>query len=113
MCDLKVAPMIGALVVSTRALDRVPPETRASLGDSAKRIVERLRERVVDLDRAALLVMKNHGLVVHDVPANMESRWRAATSTAFSDLAGTAFSEEAYRMVEDFLREYRAGSPRR
>jgi TRAP-type C4-dicarboxylate transport system substrate-binding protein len=107
MCDLKVSPFVGAVVVSKRAWERIPAKWREPLLQAARAIAMESMRQILEADRQAVEVMRKHGLTVHSVPTEAEDQWRS-TMTAFSEsLAGRSFSLKAYRTVSEHVAAFR------
>lgn len=75
MTDLKWAPLIGAVVVTKRAWDAIPEKDRPALLAAADETGKRLQGHAQAFEREAVEVMKQHGLVVEPVSAEVAARW--------------------------------------
>ncbi|MBD3241114.1 MAG: C4-dicarboxylate ABC transporter substrate-binding protein [Chitinivibrionales bacterium] len=108
MCGMKWAPLVGGVVIATRAWKKVPEELRPRLLESAQRIGAVMQEEINGADDQAIAVMKKHGLTVHPTPADAVQEWESATKKAFAAIAGKSFEAEAYEQVLKHLKEYRS-----
>ena len=103
MCDMELAPMLAVLVVSMRTWNKIPEHLRSGLEQVADRLEGALRKQTASLDGQALELMKDYGLVVHDVPPTTVDEWRSVL------LEGTLRTTDrsAYDMVVDSVEEFR------
>lgn len=108
MTDVKWAPLVGAVVVSTKKWRSLPEELRSRLISIAHAAGARLRKSVSDLGAKAVEVMKKHGLVVHEVPGAVVARWERSTRKGYASLIGPFISKEMVEEVERLRDEYRA-----
>ncbi|MBN2077944.1 MAG: TRAP transporter substrate-binding protein DctP [Spirochaetes bacterium] len=107
MCGLKIAPMIGGLVISKKTWDAIPAATRQKLVASAKRIVDEMYAETQALERRAIVTMRKHGLQIHEVPPDAVGLWRKEARRGYDAYVGKTFSRELLRQLQDYLREYR------
>jgi predicted CoA-substrate-specific enzyme activase len=99
MCQLRVSPFLGAVVVAAKSWEQIPEPLRGPLLASARAIRE--------ADRRAVAVMQSHGLSVHSVPAPAQRRWRAVMLSFTESLLGKSVSREAHQTVMASLRACR------
>jgi len=111
MTDLKWAPLVGAVVISKRAWERIPEELRPKFHDAARRAGDRLQARVRTLGDEAVAVMQKHGLSVHAVPEAIVPAWEQAARAGYSRLVGAIVPADMVATVERLRDEYRAGEP--
>ncbi len=108
MTALKLAPLWGAMVVSVRAWEEIPPELRPRLVAAARRITADLAPQIEKADAEAVRVMKTYGLRVVAVDSAQRAEWEAVVHKGFEMLVGKAYDPESYHTVRGFLEEYRA-----
>ena len=112
MGALRVAPVIGGIVVNRRVWDRVPAEIRPEMEEAVRRIDHSLYQQTLALEQEALAVMLRHGLVINELPKDAEERWRTQTEKGFDGVVGKTFSQATYDLVTRHLAEYRSsGAP--
>ncbi len=107
MCGMKWAPLIGGIVISSATWKRVPADLRPKLLAAAERIGNSMQKEIDEADGAAVVVMKQHGLVVHPVPPEAVEEWRSATREAFAKLVGKSFDKASYEQVKRHLEDFR------
>jgi TRAP-type transport system periplasmic protein len=112
MCGMQWAPLIGGIVVTTRAWKQVKPELRDNLLQISERIGVDLQKKIYAADAQAVEVMKQRGVTVHAVDAAAEKQWKGATEKAFARLAGKSFDVATYEEVKKLLAEYRSAGGR-
>lgn len=64
MLELKVAPLVGALVISTDAWNKIPAEDRAKMTEAANAFEQRIATEIPKLDADSIAQMKGRGLTV-------------------------------------------------
>jgi TRAP-type transport system periplasmic protein len=113
MCTLKLAPLWGAAVVSTRTWSQIPPELQPKLADAAQGTLDALIPDLVKADGEAIDVMKKYGLKVNTVPPAVEAQWAALLNKTFVGLVGKVYDRTAFEEATKYLDEYLAKHPRR
>lgn len=108
MLGLKLSPLFGAVVLSTKSWSELPEELRPQLLEAAERVSASLEPAIAKADEEAIAVMRKHGLVVTEVGSGERAEWEEVIQQGFSMLVGTAYdasSLEAARMlIDDFRR---------
>ncbi len=113
MCGLRLGPLWGALVVSTRTWSQIPAELQSRLVEAAQRIADSLGPQINNADASAIAVMSRYGLKISQVPSQAESQWEGFIDKGFSELIGKSFDRASYDMAKKLLDEYLAGHPRK
>ncbi len=109
MSSLRVAPVLGAIVVSDRVWQQVPESYRPAMLEAVTKAERKLYEETTRLEADALRVMTEHGLVVDPLPPQDEKLWRAEMDRGFEMIVGKAFSRAIYDKITALLRDYRSG----
>lgn len=107
MCDLKVAPLVGAIVIGERFWNRIPEEFRAPMMQRARQMSDQLYQDTIRLEHEALDTMVKHGLTIHHVKPEEIPAWEAAAEKGMKVLVGKAFSREIYQKFTTILKEIR------
>ena len=113
MCSLKLGPLWGAAIVSTRTWAEVPTDLQPKLIESAQRILDGLAPDLVKSDGEAIAAMKEYGLKINVVPPQVEAEWAALLQKTFSGLVGRTYDRDAFHLATGYLNEYLALHPRR
>jgi TRAP-type transport system periplasmic protein len=108
MTDVKWAPLVGALVISSAAWKSIPDALKPMMlrvaQDAARRSVAKIRA----FDGEAIAAMKTHGLVVHDVPPDALAEWRAVAQAGYRMIVDKAVPAATVAEVERLRDAYRA-----
>lgn len=108
MINIRIAPFMGGIVVSSRAWKRVPEELKPELRAAVERVADRLDSEVLELEQEVIETMKERGLNVVDIPEEARAEWQDAYAKAIDYVSGREFSEEFVQRIEQILKEYRS-----
>jgi TRAP-type C4-dicarboxylate transport system substrate-binding protein len=97
MLELDWAPLVGALVVSRKAWEELPPPLREHCKAAATKSVEAMRKR---------------GLVVHALTPEQRAAWRAFVEPIWPRLRGLDVPAELYDELMRTLGELRGAGPK-
>ena len=112
MLDLNYVPVVGAMVVTRRAWDKVPAQTQASLRQLAEKAGEEIRRNSRKEDLATVATMRDkHHLVVHALPPGAEQEWRESIATVYPKMRGTVVPADLFDEVLAALVEFRSQNP--
>jgi TRAP-type C4-dicarboxylate transport system substrate-binding protein len=106
MCSIKVAPLLGGIVLTAKTWEQIPAEYKKEMTTVLQKISDELYREVGKLEKEAIEKMKEHDLVVNEVPADSLPKWKAAAEKGLDELIGKAFSKEIYDQVMVHLKEY-------
>ena len=109
MLDLAWAPLVGALVVTKKTWDAIPPETRdamrqAAAGAGARIKAEGRRESV-----ESVKAMRKRGLTVNPLTPEAEAQWRREMEAVYPKIRGPIVPADIFDEVTNQLAIYRAG----
>jgi TRAP-type C4-dicarboxylate transport system substrate-binding protein len=107
MCGLKIAPLLGGIVLTERTWKRIPDQYKEKIMEVAQKISDELYIEILQLEKEAIDTMKKHDLMVHPVPAEVVKEWKAAAEKGMDVLVGKAFSQEIYDQVVQHLNDFR------
>lgn len=107
MCSLKVAPLLGGVVLSEKTWKKIPDQYKKQMMEVVQKISEELNREIVQLEKEAIEKMKEHKLVINQVPADALPKWKAAVDKGMDVLVGKAFSKEIYDQLIQHLKDYR------
>jgi TRAP-type C4-dicarboxylate transport system substrate-binding protein len=111
MLDLDWAPLVGALVVTERSWNKLPP---AAQGEMAKIALEAGLEMKAENRResdAAVEAMKKRGLHVYQPTPEEEKDWRRVAEISYPRIRGGVVPADFFDEVQHLLAAYRAGHP--
>ena len=106
MTAMRWAPLIGATVITNKAWAKVPEGQKPVLLAAAKKSGARLKEETRKLGDKAVELMKERGLVVHEVPAAAMAEWERLASGAWPKIGGVP--KDLLDEIRKTLDEHRA-----
>jgi TRAP-type transport system periplasmic protein len=112
MCAMKLAPLWGAAVVSTKTWAQVPADLQPRLLEAARKVTESLAPEVAKADGQAIGVMQKYGLKINQVPPQAAATWADLLQKTFAGLVGRAYDKDSFDMVKQYLAEYLKTHPR-
>jgi TRAP-type C4-dicarboxylate transport system substrate-binding protein len=112
MLDMNYVPVVGAMVITRHAWDKLPSETQAGLRKLAEKAGEEIRRNSRNEDTAAIATMREkHHLQVHELPAGAEQEWREEIAKTYPKLRGTVVPADLFDEVVAALAEFRSKNP--
>jgi TRAP-type transport system periplasmic protein len=109
MLDIKIAPVVGATVVSRAAWERIDPSLRPVLLHDSELVGARLRDRIRSLDGEAITAMRNRGLQVVTPTPELQQQWRDAATAIYPKVRGGLIPAADFDQVVALVRERRGG----
>ncbi|HYF00267.1 MAG TPA: TRAP transporter substrate-binding protein DctP [Planctomycetota bacterium] len=106
MTAMRWAPLIGATVITQKAWARIPDAQKPALLAAAKKSGERLKAETRKLGDKAVELMKERGLVVHDVPAAALAQWEKMSAEAWPKIKSVP--PDLVEEIRKILAEHRA-----
>ncbi len=110
MLDLNWAPLVGATVISKKAWDAIPEETRQAMMKAAATAGDQMRARGRAEAEQSVEAMKKRGLMVQAVSPQVEAEWRRLAEQVYPKIRGGMVPAEMFDEVVRLLKEYRAAS---
>lgn len=107
MCSLKIAPLVGGLVIVDRIWEKIPENQRQAMMDVVDRVSAKLAGETEKLEIKAIATMKKNGLIIHEAPPDSLAKWKEAAEKGMDELVGKLFSREIYDKLQQVLQEYR------
>jgi TRAP-type C4-dicarboxylate transport system substrate-binding protein len=107
MCELKWAPLIGGIVISTTAWNRVPPDLRPRLEDAIRKHGAAMSKEILGADEKAVEAMKQNGLAVNPVSPEQLREWEKVAELGLSKIEGKSFQAEYRQLVQRYVDEFR------
>jgi TRAP-type C4-dicarboxylate transport system substrate-binding protein len=109
MLDMKWAPVVGAMVVTKAAWDRLPAETQAHLRQTALAAGEKIRAGSRHDDDEAIRAMREkQGLKVTPLSSAAEAGWRAEVERNQARIRGVIVPAEMFDAVQAAVNQHRA-----
>jgi TRAP-type C4-dicarboxylate transport system substrate-binding protein len=113
MCTLRLGPLWGAAVVSTKTWNEIPADLQPRLIEAAQKIADSMEPDLVKADGQAIAVMQKYGLKINKVPGPTETAWADLLQKTFSGLVGKLYDRDSFDMVNRYLDDYLVTHPRR
>ena len=107
MCTLKIAPLIGGMVITDRIWKRIPEKYKPEMMAVTQRLADRLDKEIIDIEKETIDTMIEHGLKINNIPDGALERWKSVANKGMSALIGKAFSKETYDILNNYLKDFR------
>jgi TRAP-type C4-dicarboxylate transport system substrate-binding protein len=107
MLSLKIAPLVGGLVIMDRIWEKIPEQYKKPMMDVVIRVSAKLDGETDALEKKALNSMKKNGLIIHEAPADSMAKWKETADKGMDELVGKVFSKEIYEKLLQILQDYR------
>jgi len=107
MLSLKIAPLVGGLVIVDRIWEKIPQNFKGPMMAAVDRVSAKLAGETEALEKKALESMKKNGLIIHEAPADSLAKWKEAADKGMDELVGKVFSKEIYEQLLQILQEFR------
>ena len=112
MLDLAWAPLVGALVVTRKTWEAIPPETRDAMRQAALEAGVRIKAEARRESVESVEAMRKRGLIVNPLTPEAEAQWRREIEAAYPKIRGTIVPADIFDEVTNQLALYRAGQPK-
>ncbi len=100
MLDLKWGPIIGAIILSDRIWNSIPPEYHEDIVRIGAEVESEARSLVPEVENA-LAVMGEHGLIVNHLKLEEREQWVQLTTSFYPHIRGTLVPEDIFdRAIE-------------
>ena len=112
MLELNWAPLVGAAVVSRKAWEVLPADTRDALRAAANRAGAEMKIRGRAEAEQSVEAMKKRGLKVQALTPAAEAAWRKIAGSVYPKIRGAMVPAELFDQVRAWLDEQRAAGGR-
>jgi TRAP-type C4-dicarboxylate transport system substrate-binding protein len=103
MTALPVAPVVGAVIMNSESIDRIPEELRGRLLVTFDELAQQLNTQMVSLQKEALRAMEQKGLQIQTVPPEAAQKWREIVGEAIDVVLGRIIPRESYELIVDLV----------
>jgi TRAP-type C4-dicarboxylate transport system substrate-binding protein len=107
MLRVNWVPIVGAVVISEKALEALGPAGRAALMKAAAEAGETLRAQRGTRDDEIIKAMESRGLKVLPVTPEIDRAWRDLAQAAWPKVRGTTVPADMFDRVVQLLADYR------
>ena len=111
MTDVPVTHSVGAVLVSTRALQSVSPDDMDALIELSRKHLGTLNEQTRIQNREAVDEIQQEGIEVVKITDDARQQFFNTGRRAWNDGIGDIYSREILDRVTELLREYRRRAP--
>jgi len=109
MLGLNWAPLVGALVVTTRSWAGMPSGAQAEMLNLAREAGNEIKlASRREADDAVRTMQEKWGLTVHKVTPEVEAEWRTLVESVYPKIRGTLVPADIFDEVRRVLQEYRS-----
>jgi len=108
MLDLAWAPLIGALLVTKKTWDAIPPQARETIAKAACEAGKLIKADGRRESAESVEAMRKRGLTVHQLPPDVAADWRTEVDAMYPKIRGTIVPAEMFDEVVKHLTAYRA-----
>lgn len=108
MLAMNWVPLVGACVVTKKTWEKLSPDTRKALLESAEKAGKEIRAQARKEMEESVEAMKKRGLVVHEMTPEAEAAWRKLAESTYPKIRGNIVPAELFDEVMKLLAEYRA-----
>lgn len=112
MLDLRVAPLVGATVVSKTVWDKLSAEDRDAVNTAAQAMQRRVLAEVPKIDADAVAAMQKAKLTVTTLDAAARTQFQQAAAQLTPSLRGTIVPADMYDLVVKARDSYRQSKGR-
>lgn len=88
MCDLKWAVLVGGIVITKSAWEKIPADIRPALRQATLKASQRIREFSRQTEQRDVDVLKNNGVEVVSVDEKALSQWRGLIESVMPQVRG-------------------------
>jgi TRAP-type C4-dicarboxylate transport system substrate-binding protein len=110
MLELNWAPLVGALVITKRAWDKIPAPIQEQIFKAAVPAGNEIKVSArKEADEAVQTMQSKWGLIVHKTTPEIEAEWRALAESVYPKIRGQLVPADIFDEVRRILQEYRSG----
>lgn len=108
MLNVHIAPLLGALVITTDAWNKISPEDQAKVTAAAKEFEERTSKEVPALEASSIVEMQKRGLNVNNLDKKAGDEFHAEADKLVASMRGSMVPAEIFDAVKTARDAYRA-----
>jgi TRAP-type C4-dicarboxylate transport system substrate-binding protein len=108
MLEINWIPLVGALIMTKKAWDALPPAQRDDMLKAAADCGQEFQTNNRKENDAALVAMQKRGLQVHPVSKEAEEEWRKFSESLYPQIRGRIVPADTFDKVMQILHDYRA-----
>lgn len=112
MLEINWAPIVGALVFTTKAWNEMAPDQQAAMRAAGEKAGTALRTQARQEVVEAAAAMAKRGLTIHRPNAEQMKEWQALADKLYPRIRGTMVPADTFDEVMAHLKAYRANPTR-
>ena len=99
MLDVRFAPLVGGIVITNTAWNRISAEDRTKMLDAARAFEKRMNTDAPTQDADSVKTMTSRGLTVNALDAKAAAEFRAAAERLVASAKGTMVPEDVFNLA--------------
>ena len=112
MLDEGLSPLVGGIVITKQAWNKIPEADRAAVLAGCKKAEDKLKKIIPDQDKNALVEMQKRGLTVTHMKPEAEAEFKKETEAFVTRMRGTIVPPEMLDLAIKERNAYRQQSHR-
>jgi len=108
MLEVNWIPLVGALIMTKKSWDALPPAQRDDMLKAAADCGQEFQTNNRKENQEAVESMQKRGLQVHPVSKEAEAEWRRFSESLYPQIRGHIVPADTFDNVMQILRDYRA-----
>ena len=108
MTNMKWAPLVGATIINTAAWNKIPAKSRPAILKAAAKAQKGFHDDIRQNSDKAVDVMKEHGLIVHDITDDQYAQWQKLFESVYPQISGSLIPADIMQLAIKYRDEYRA-----
>ena len=107
MLDINYVPLTGALVMTRKAWDTLPPGAQQAMRESAEEAGKKIEDQSRKEMDESVAAMEKRGLKVNRLTPEARAEWQSVFDAVYPKLRGNLVPADVFDEVQRLLREYR------
>jgi TRAP-type C4-dicarboxylate transport system substrate-binding protein len=109
MLDMNWVPLVGAVVITKKTWDMIPPETQGIIRQSAREAGKLIKADGRRENVESIEAMRKRGLNIHTLTPELDAEWNETVQKALPKVRGIAVPADIFDEVMSQLKTFRAG----
>lgn len=108
MTDIRLVPLVGALVIADKKWQAIPADLRERLSEASREAGTRFLREMRKHSHEAIHIMQQHGLTIHAISPDALAEWATRFRANYPTIMGGNVPPDLVAEVERLRDEYRA-----
>ncbi|MBN1836267.1 MAG: TRAP transporter substrate-binding protein DctP [Spirochaetales bacterium] len=105
MSEMRIAPVVGGILLTARAFQKIPEELRPLVRERFLQLDREINRGMTALEQDALTAMLRRGLIVDPVAPQARREWEELGQRGAQVVIGRVFTRTDYELVASAVRE--------